>query len=362
MGKRLFSVGGWKPWFLALIVALGCAFAQGKAGKSASRPLKLILDDLIKVYRAFDSTLSLRFSTWQGMGVPIHFDEFYFDPNSVSGPRTWAVDVPTWSYGVNYAFRPVRPVYMNFGFSSSPMQFNNMFNGFNESYNFSLTTSWDIGADMNVTLQLYDNNTYGAASARSSTGDLYTLTENDFAGLTSGTYFRKYNRLFLEWKPLKTLNPVEPRFSLNWEQQNVTFPNYALDNVDRNNTGSATSVETLNLLTLSGSIILRLDQGVTAYAGYSQTPYNNTRNSAGGVQNYLSQNWSTWVDLRLNRYMSMRVSLSYGRSLNRGDSIYRTAAWSSAWEELNDATKTFSTYFGERNGDSTSFSVSMNLR
>lgn len=362
MGKRLTSAGGWKPWFLALVLAMGCAFAQGKAGKSAARPLKLILDDLIKAYRSFDSTLSLRFSTYQGMGMPIHFDEFYFDPNNVSGPRTWAVDVPTMSFGINYAFRPVRPVYMNFGFSSQPMQFNNMFNGFGEYYNYSLTTSWDIGADMNVTLQLYDNNSYTSYNARSASGDLYTFTEGDFVNNTAGTYYRKYNRLFLEWKPLKTLNPIEPRFSLDWSAQSVTYPNYALDNVDRGNTGAATTVETLNQLTLSGNITLRLDQGVTAYAGYSQTPYNNTRNAAGGVQNYLSQNWSTWIDLRLNRYVSMRVSLSYGRSLNRGDSIYRTAAWSYTWQELNEASQAFSTYFAERNGDSTSFSVSMNLR
>jgi len=360
MGKPLIR-SRWTAWALALVLGMGCAFAQGKAGKAAARPLRLVFDDLLKAYRALDSTLSLRFSTYMGMGVPIHFDEFFFDPMSVSGPRTWAVDVPTWSMGVNYSFRPVRPVYMNFGFSSQPMQFNNPFNNFGQYFNYSLTTTWDIGADMSVTLQLYDNNSYGVYASRSVSGDIYAITESDYVNQNGNTYFRKYNRIYLEWKPLKTLNPIEPRFIVDWNTQSVTFPLYALDQVDRANAGSATSVETLNFLTLSGSVTLRLDQGVTAYAGYSQTPYNNTRGT-GGVQNYLSQNWSTWIDLRLNRYMSMRVSLSYGRSLNRGDSLYRTATWSYTWQEMSDTTKLFSTYFGERNGDSTSFSVSMNLR
>lgn len=346
----------------ALLVLTGVTpvFSQGKAGKKNKVTFDMLWADFLKGYRSLESVISLRATLGTVDRQYIHIDELYTDWVSINTMRPMAIDQGLWNFGVGYGFRPFRPVRVDISLSFQPLQYTRLYNGFNEYANWSVNTGWDIGSDLNVAVQLSDQNGWNYGGARNVYGRLLSVvrSEADANDATGSVTYRKYSRAFIELKPLKTLQPLEPKFSVEVTTANVSYPMVV---IDANETRYTQNNEALNLLTMNGSLTLRLDQ-YTAAVSYSQTPYNNTINFAGTIQNYLQQNWSTYIEFRLNRYTTFRTTLSYSRSLNRFDSIFRSHQWSSTYQELYEATKYFTTFQGENNANSTSLTFSLQMR
>lgn len=352
---RLLLFGTILIWF-----GMGPLLAQGKAGKKNVVTFDMLWEDFLKGYRSLESTITLRATMGSGDRQAVHIDELYTDWVSINTMRPISMDSALWNFYVGYGFRPFRPVSVNLGLDFRPLQYSRLYNGFNEYANWSVNTSWDIGSDLNIAVNLSDQNGWNYGAARNVYGRLLSVvrSEADANDATGSVTYRKYSRAFIELKPLKTLQPLEPKFSVEVTTANVSFPMVALD---PNEIRYTQYNESLNLLTMSGSLTLRLDQ-YTAAVSYSQTPNNNTINTAGTIQNYLQQNWSTYIEFRLNRYTTFRTTLSYSRSLNRFDSIFRSHQWSSAYQELNEATKYFTAYQGENNANGTSLSFQVQMR
>lgn len=342
-------------------VSMAPLSAQGKAGKSTVT-LAMLWEDFLKEYRSLEGTITLRATAGQSDIQSIHIDELFSDWVALNAQRPMALYDWQWNFTVGYQFRPYRPVNVSLNLDFRPIQYSRLYNGFNEYMNWSLNTSWDIGSDLNVTVNLTDQNQWNYDAAQNVYGRLLSIvrSEGDASTALGGVNFRKYNKIFFEFKPVKTLQPLEPKFSVEVTSGSFTYGLTALDSSDPL-TRNRQYNDQLNILTMSGSLVLRLDQ-YEAGISYKQDPDNNAVKVAGGYQKYLQQNWSTYIQFRLDRYTTFRTTLSYGRQLNRYDSVYRTSMWDYAREEQTLSTRYFNGYMTEHNNNGTTIQMQVQMR